>query len=838
MSKTGWFRYAGKTLCGLTVVCFLVLITANKAQANEPVHPLQIGSATASFAYDVSDNGSEFVDPADASAPMISYNSASNTLTFTNCTLTLTGDNENIVDINPGSGLDSFTIVFEGNNNFACTGGGGSSTFQIAGPEDGMDSFDLVINGNTTITRSGGNFALSLDHVKNVTFSGESTLTLSSTADSAIMINNWNGTENREDFVSVFKNTATDIRATSTGDAAIGLWGSDILHVSNSGYIYGTIGLGEYGVFTNMVPYTTHYTERVEHNFKGRAFYFHDPAVRVYEQYGESEHNLTPNNIVGILPEPGVGDAMRRDGQYDAEGFPIVANGFWHYYYFYGESDFEDGWGSSLEEEEYITRFLLYGEPAELDALPNLVTDKVQIDDGKVHVLNNDLRRLSVGCGNVTLNGNILYTLAASSEVEWAGPPDEYGRAALVRDANGVAISPYDSSNSSITVNGDVFELALSDTFKGNVTLNGSSMITSYLWESITPDYEWPRTDAYTAAKNLGSVIVNGQFVAGITPFDGMIMPATYNGEPYSNLVYQEDGEEVHGTQEIIDGEIITVDVSSDGIDGGAFPFVRAVDDTEKARAKDLLGDSSAKIYALGISIVAGNDKTQPGKEINLYLNEIDGFSSPALYHINADGSVEKIELRSAQKKGRKVATVNSFSTYFIAEDTYLSEENPEEPQGEYLDDLRESIREASKNTDDQTLYYLDADTLPYDIMKMLKDNPQITLVLRYRYLGNEYTVTIPGKYAIADENIKWYGPLWMNAHYAKYNGTVPIPAMGSYGRGGINGRKDARGCYIVKPNDTLWSIAVRFKTTVKALVELNGIKNPNLIFPHQKIYY
>ena len=41
---------------------------------------------------------------------------------------------------------------------------------------------------------------------------------------------------------------------------------------------------------------------------------------------------------------------------------------------------------------------------------------------------------------------------------------------------------------------------------------------------------------------------------------------------------------------------------------------------------------------------------------------------------------------------------------------------------------------------------------------------------------------------------------------------------------------------YIVKSGDTLSHIAIRYGTTVSNLVRLNGIKNPNLIYPGQKI--
>ena len=43
---------------------------------------------------------------------------------------------------------------------------------------------------------------------------------------------------------------------------------------------------------------------------------------------------------------------------------------------------------------------------------------------------------------------------------------------------------------------------------------------------------------------------------------------------------------------------------------------------------------------------------------------------------------------------------------------------------------------------------------------------------------------------------------------------------------------------YTVVPGDTLYKIAVRFKTTVAALALANKIKNINLIFSRLKILY
>ena len=41
---------------------------------------------------------------------------------------------------------------------------------------------------------------------------------------------------------------------------------------------------------------------------------------------------------------------------------------------------------------------------------------------------------------------------------------------------------------------------------------------------------------------------------------------------------------------------------------------------------------------------------------------------------------------------------------------------------------------------------------------------------------------------------------------------------------------------YTVHPGDTLWAISLRYGTTVEAIVKANSIKNPNLIYPGQRL--
>ena len=136
----------------------------------------------------------------------------------------------------------------------------------------------------------------------------------------------------------------------------------------------------------------------------------------------------------------------------------------------------------------------------------------------------------------------------------------------------------------------------------------------------------------------------------------------------------------------------------------------------------------------------------------------------------------------------------------------------------DFYDELRRMLRTAIALGGEQTVYWNKGNKLPYDIMKILEEHPQITLVYEYSYEGKDYKVTMPGRIVKAYTNIPWYGPLYLNAHYGKGEATVRT--------------------YVVKRGDVLCRIARRFHTTVKRLVELNGIKNPNRIWPGQVLRY
>lgn len=574
------------------------------------------------------------------------------TLTLNNCNLTFNGNKAAYGPIFNVCGVENFTLVIKGDNVLNRTGlEAGKTTDDPPAIKFGKMSGVLTFTGDGTL---------------NVTSDG---------GKAAIFFENY-GLPEEQRYIK-FKNTA-EITASSpnairtewdSDDVDVLLPGTKLRLVSNSGHINGRIQLDWYR-FTNMVPYTTEYSEQVQHDFVAKAYYFQNTELPVNNLAAAwtADFLAIPNQICQKLDYDLV--PRRAIGRYDDEGYPIVSDGYWQWFYITDEE-----WGSSREEENKPTVHLLYGEPEELDALITPV-DKLQIDDGKKHVINTDLRNLSVSCGDVTINGNIRYGLHLTSGLIWDGPPSEDGLINFIRDINGVPVTVVDSSGCDVTLNGNVMSFELSDTFKGDVTINGSSMFTSYDYELLSEDGSpvdgvgFP-SDLYAAVINPGKIVKKGKFVGDMKPFEGWIQGAEYEGENYTNLSHEEEGEFVHGTQTIVNDSVLTVDLTAEGIKEDAFPFVKEAGEEEVKKAKELLGDDHAKVLALSISIISGGDKVQPDKAVNLYLSGITGFTNPTLYHIKDDGTIEKVfEFSGSSFDGRIKAPVNSFSTYFVSEST------------------------------------------------------------------------------------------------------------------------------------------------------------------------
>ena len=204
------------------------------------------------------------------------------------------------------------------------------------------------------------------------------------------------------------------------------------------------------------------------------------------------------------------------------------------------------------------------------------------------------------------------------------------------------------------------------------------------------------------------------------------------------------------------------------------------------------------------------------------------------------DDGTYKVKVFSEQYNGdKKTDYASKFSSISVtvvdsgsgseggSSSTVTNNTAPEIPTRDYLDDLRDFLKAAIALGGEQTVYWDKGTALPYDIMKTLQDNPNITLVFSYTYLDKDYKVTLPGKNVKAFDTIPWYGPMYLYGTYGMFNAQAPVTSS-----------PNAKRTYTVVPGDTLSGIAKRLGTTVRSLVNLNGIKNPDFISVGQVLKY
>ena len=130
----------------------------------------------------------------------------------------------------------------------------------------------------------------------------------------------------------------------------------------------------------------------------------------------------------------------------------------------------------------------------------------------------------------------------------------------------------------------------------------------------------------------------------------------------------------------------------------------------------------------------------------------------------------------SDKENGKQITSETVFTAdttiYAIWEEVIEDEEDNEEPVviPDYLDELYLMINIAIELGGERTVYWNKGDSLPFDIMKKLENNPQITLIFEYTYEDVDYRVKLSGKDIIADPKIRWYGPLYL---YGVYKGEI-----------------------------------------------------------------
>ena len=145
-------------------------------------------------------------------------------------------------------------------------------------------------------------------------------------------------------------------------------------------------------------------------------------------------------------------------------------------------------------------------------------------------------------------------------------------------------------------------------------------------------------------------------------------------------------------------------------------------------------------------------------------ITEINESPRTVYYRISASSYLTETGSATITIKAKNTTnnTVNNTKNTESSDDktSENGSNNEETPPANSLDDLRAMIRAAIAKGGAQTVYWNWGTSLPYDIMKTLQDNSNITLNFKYKYMGQSYEVTIPGKAVTTNINVQWYGPV------------------------------------------------------------------------------
>ncbi len=198
-----------------------------------------------------------------------------------------------------------------------------------------------------------------------------------------------------------------------------------------------------------------------------------------------------------------------------------------------------------------------------------------------------------------------------------------------------------------------------------------------------------------------------------------------------------------------------------------------------------------------------------------------DGSTNPYEGQVSNNLNMRSCEINKGYYVDVVEAVLPGSELYPIVLGDYVIERNDfyvapgGDPSQNYLEDLEKALDYAIGGNSFDTIYWDEGDALPNYIMKVLYAHPELSLNFKYSYEGKDYEIYIaPG--TATNDDIPWYGPLWLAEHYSVENVNAPAE----------------HGTYIVVRGDSLSKIAKKFGTSVSKLMELNpSIKNKNLIY-------
>ena len=92
------------------------------------------------------------------------------------------------------------------------------------------------------------------------------------------------------------------------------------------------------------------------------------------------------------------------------------------------------------------------------------------------------------------------------------------------------------------------------------------------------------------------------------------------------------------------------------------------------------------------------------------------------------------------------------------------------------MDDINAAIALGGE----QTVTIKGYSALSSDVMELLAEHPQITVVSEFSFDGLDYKITIPGSAVKLNPAIEWYGPKYLFPMFYMY-GTDTTPSLQAY---------------------------------------------------------
>ena len=488
----------------------------------------------------------------------------------------------------------------------------------------------------------------------------------------------------------------------------------------NYGTINGIVRLFECS-YNGLVSCKTKYEKPDDHPYIGKAYYF-------------TNEDLYPNNVAGTLPK----NTWRVVGKYDENGNPIPSKVYYQFIY-------KDAVGTvKTEDWDQPMQFLVYEDDVKAlgkSSIDEMLTadDVASVGDGLSHTFNTDLYAVWLTDGQVEVNGNVAWDVACFSapKEEWkseeevkelTGDNGYNGEGEMCYARTDGKVQFFDSSESNVTVNGNVGCFSLNESYRGGATINGDIYYCALYKDETFLNakdesgkvkwigrWQWQQDNSTDAPEEVyycavpqskaGTVITKnadgfGRFTAAIEALafadDVKLKGSGLYGDTYFVQTETKKGEEaVAGTSTVVNDNSLLVNVSkTNGLENNTYPIVRKIEEKAEKEIQSRLSNTS-NMVAMDIAMikqtkdekdeVTAQAETEPTGTVNLYFDRLDlsDLSNPALFHIKDDGNMEKISIVTSGSTTTSASVkcqTNSFSTYVFAEDQTIINPTPSNP--------------------------------------------------------------------------------------------------------------------------------------------------------------